>query len=57
MAKNPDHPKKPGKTPKSKAHRPDVARHVTAVETADLSALTQRELEAIAKRHMVIVED
>jgi excinuclease ABC subunit B len=24
MAKNPDNPKKPGKTPKSKAHRPDV---------------------------------
>ena len=24
MAKNPDHPKKPGKIPKSKAHRPDV---------------------------------
>src|SRR5258707_5181472 len=24
MAKNPDRPKKPGKTPKSKAHRPDV---------------------------------
>src|SRR6202047_1708230 len=24
MAKTPDHPKKPGKTPKSKAHRPDV---------------------------------
>jgi excinuclease ABC subunit B len=24
MAKHPDHPKKPGKTPKSKAHRPDV---------------------------------
>jgi excinuclease ABC subunit B len=24
MAKNPDTPKKPGKTPKSKAHRPDV---------------------------------
>src|SRR6202171_5761646 len=24
MAKNPDAPKKPGKTPKSKAHRPDV---------------------------------
>src|SRR5438552_12280425 len=24
MAKNPDHPKKPVKTPKSKAHRPDV---------------------------------
>jgi excinuclease ABC subunit B len=24
MAKNPDHPKKPTKTPKSKAHRPDV---------------------------------
>src|ERR1700692_2257977 len=24
MAKQPAHPKKPGKTPKSKAHRPDV---------------------------------
>ena len=24
MAKNPDNPKKPGKSPKSKAHRPDV---------------------------------
>jgi excinuclease ABC subunit B len=24
MAKNPENPKKPGKTPKSKAHRPDV---------------------------------
>src|SRR5258708_32405132 len=24
MAKNPDRPKKPGKTPKSKAHRPEV---------------------------------
>src|SRR5215475_8141989 len=24
MAKKPDSPKKPGKTPKSKAHRPDV---------------------------------
>ncbi|HEY5128489.1 MAG TPA: excinuclease ABC subunit UvrB, partial [Bradyrhizobium sp.] len=24
MAKNPDHPKKPAKAPKSKAHRPDV---------------------------------
>src|SRR3984893_8498006 len=24
MAKNPHNPKKPGKTPKSKAHRPDV---------------------------------
>ena len=24
MAKHPDHPKKPSKTPKSKAHRPDV---------------------------------
>src|SRR6202047_4920296 len=24
MVKTPDHPKKPGKTPKPKAHRPDV---------------------------------
>ncbi len=34
------------------AHCPDIARHVTAVETADLSALTQPEVEAIARGHM-----
>ena len=36
------------------AHRPDIARRVEAVETADLSALTEPEVEAIAKRHMGI---
>jgi hypothetical protein len=33
-------------------HRPDVSRRVIATETADLSALTEPALEAIAKRHM-----
>ena len=35
-----------------KKHRPDVSRRVIATETADLSALTEPEVEAIAKRHM-----
>lgn len=33
-------------------HHPEVFRRVMATETADLSALTQPEVEAIAKRHM-----
>jgi hypothetical protein len=33
-------------------HHPEISRHVTAVETVDLSALTDPEVEAIAKRHM-----
>ena len=33
-------------------HHPDIARCVKAVETADLSALTQPEIEAIAKRYL-----
>jgi hypothetical protein len=36
-------------------HHNDVAAHVIAVETADLSALTAPEIEAIAKRHMIAV--
>ena len=35
------------------AHYPEISRHVKAVETADLSALTEPEIEAIAKRHMI----
>jgi hypothetical protein len=35
-----------------KKHHPDVFRHVTATETVDLSALTDPEVEAIAKRHL-----
>ena len=38
-----------------KLHHHDIARHVIAVETADLSALTGPELEAIARRHMIAV--
>jgi hypothetical protein len=33
-------------------HRPDIAKRVKSVETADLSALTEPEVERIAKRHM-----
>ena len=33
----------------------DIARHVLATETTDLSALTAPEIEAIAKRHMMAV--
>jgi hypothetical protein len=35
-----------------KKHRADVCARVVATETADLSALTDPEIEAIAKRHM-----
>jgi hypothetical protein len=36
-------------------HHNDISRRVKATETADLSALTDPELEAIAKRHMIAV--
>lgn len=36
-----------------KKHHIDVSRRVKATETADLSALTEPEIEAIAKRHMI----
>jgi hypothetical protein len=36
-------------------HHIDISRRVKATETADLSALTDPELEAIAKRHMIAV--
>lgn len=31
----------------------DISRHVIATESADLSALTEAEIEAVAKRHMI----
>ena len=38
-----------------KEHHHDISRHVIATETADLSALTGPEIEAIAKQHMIVV--
>ncbi len=38
-----------------KSHYHAVARHIIATETVDLSALTQPEIEVIAKRHMIAV--
>lgn len=38
-----------------KSHAPQTAKLVKAVEVADLSALTEPQIEAIAKRHMIAV--
>lgn len=38
-----------------KVNHHDISRHVLATETADLSALTLPEIEAIAKQHMIAV--
>jgi hypothetical protein len=38
-----------------KTHRPDISRRVIATESADLSAVTEPEIEALAKRHMIPV--
>jgi hypothetical protein len=38
-----------------KSHVPLLAKRVLSVETADLSALTEPEIELIAKRHMITV--
>ena len=38
-----------------KENHHETSRHVIATETADLSALTPPEIEAIAKRHMIAV--
>jgi hypothetical protein len=35
-----------------KKHRADISRRITATEIVDLSALTEPEIEAIAKRHV-----
>jgi hypothetical protein len=37
------------------AHHPELARLVTATETADLASLTEAEAEVVAKRHMIAV--
>jgi len=36
-------------------HHPDISRRVIATESADLSAVTEPEIEALAKRHMIAV--
>ena len=36
-------------------HHHNISQHVIATETADLSALTEPEIEVIAKRHMIAV--
>ena len=38
-----------------KNHHPDTSRRIIGTESADLSALTEPELEALAKRHMIAV--
>jgi len=38
-----------------KTHHPDISRRVIATESADLSAVTEPEIEALAKRHMIAV--
>jgi hypothetical protein len=36
-----------------KTHLPEISRRVIATENADLSAVTEPEIEALAKRHMI----
>lgn len=36
-----------------KSHHPDISRRVIATESADLSAVTEPEIEALAERHKV----
>lgn len=38
-----------------RVHHPAVSKHVLAAETADLSAITEPQIEEIAKRHMISV--
>jgi hypothetical protein len=38
-----------------KTHHPEIAQRVRAIETAELSALTEPEIEAIAKKHLIAV--
>ena len=38
-----------------KNHHPEIARRVIATESIDLSAVTEPEIEALAKRHMIPV--
>jgi len=36
-----------------KTHHPDISRRVIAIESADLSAVTEPEIETLAKRHII----
>ena len=36
-----------------KTHHPDISRRIIATQSADLSAVTVPEIEALAKRHMI----
>ena len=36
-----------------KTHHSEISRRVIATESADLSAVTEPEIEALAKRHMI----
>ena len=38
-----------------KTHHSDISRRIIATESADLSAVTEPEIEALAKRHMIAV--
>jgi hypothetical protein len=38
-----------------KTHHPDISRRVIATESAELSAVTEPEIEALAKRHIIPV--
>ena len=38
-----------------KTHHPDISQRVIASERADLSAVTESEIEARAKRHLIAV--
>ncbi len=38
-----------------RTHRPDISRRVIATESADLSAVTDPEIDALAKRHLIAV--
>ena len=40
-----------------KTHHPDISRRVIATESADLSSVTEPEIEALAKRHMIPVAE
>jgi hypothetical protein len=40
-----------------KTHHPDTSRRVIATESADLSAVTEPEIESMAKRHMIPVAE
>lgn len=40
-----------------KTHHPEISRRVIATESTDLSAVTEPEIEAVARRHMIPVAE